>query len=139
MKTSQFEAVKVAMKQDKTGYVLTLSIHPDEVPDEILRDFVGARYQVVMVRINGEEKPMNRDHDLPRDVVQLAGILSNDAKFHEWLVSLGFIPEANTKMATEWLRSELGVLSRTELKTNPEAAQTLLNINEEFKAWKRNG
>ena len=139
MKTSQFEGVKVAMKQDKTGYVLTLSIHPDEVPDEILRDFVGARYQVVMVRLNGEEKPMNRDHDLPRDIVQLAGILSNDPKFHEWLVSLGLISEANTKLATDWLRSELGVISRTELKTNAEASQTLLNINEEFKAWKRNG
>ena len=139
MKTSQFEGVKVAMKQDKTGYVLTLSVHPDEVPDEILRDFVGARYQVVMVRLNGEEKPMNRDHDLPRDIVQLAGILSNDPKFHEWLVSLGLISEANTKLATDWLRSELGVISRTELKTNAEASQTLLNINEEFKAWKRNG
>jgi len=139
MKTSQFEAVKMAMKQDKTGYVLTLSLHPDEVPDEILRDFVGARYQVVMVRLNGEEKPMNRDQDLPRDIVQLAGILSSDTRFHDWLVSLGFIPEANTKAATEWLRSELGVLSRAELKTNPEASQTLLNINEEFKAWKRNG
>ena len=139
MKTSQFEAVKMAMKQDKTGYVLTLSLHPDEVPDEILRDFVGARYQVVMVRLNGEEKPMNRDHDLPRDIVQLAGILSADTKFHDWLVSLKLIPEANTKEATEWLRSELGVLSRAELKTNPEASQILLNINEEFKAWKRNG
>jgi hypothetical protein len=139
MKTSQFEAVKMAMKQDKTGYVLTLSLHPDEVPDEILRDFVGARYQVVMVRLNGEEKPMNRDQDLPRDIVQLAGILSSDTRFHDWLVSLGFIPEANTKAATEWLRSELGVLSRAELKTNPEASQTLLNLNEEFKAWKRNG
>ena len=139
MKTSQFEGVKVAMKQDKTGYVLTLSIHPDEVPDEILRDFVGARYQVVMVRINGEEKPMNRDHDLPRDVVQLAGILCNDPRFHDWLVAIGFISEANTKLATDWLRSELGVISRTELKTNTEAAQLLLNINEEFKAWKRNG
>jgi hypothetical protein len=60
MKTSQFEAVKVAIKQDKTGYVLTLSIHPDEIPEEVMRDFVGARYQVVMVRLNGEEKPMNR-------------------------------------------------------------------------------
>jgi hypothetical protein len=139
MKTSQFEAVKVAIKQDKTGYVLTLSIHPDEVPDEILRDFVGARYQVVMVRLNGEEKPMNRDHDLPRDIVQLAGILSADTRFHDWLVGLKLIPEANTKAATEWLRNELGVLSRAELKTNPEASQTLLNINEEFKAWKRNG
>jgi len=139
MKTSQFEAVKVAIKQDKTGYVLTLSIHPDEVPDEILRDYVGARYQVVMGRLNGEEKPRNRDQDLPRDIVQLAGILSSDTRFHEWLVSLKLISEASIKAATEWLRNELGVLSRAELKTNPEASQTLLNRNEEFKAWKRNG
>lgn len=139
MKTSQFEAVKVAIKQDKTGYVLTLSIHPDEIPDEVMRDFVGARYQVVMVRINGEEKPMNRDRDLPRDLVQLAGILCNDLKFHDWLFGLGFIEVPNAIAATNWLRSELGVQSRTELKTNPAAAQTLLNINEEYKAWKRNG
>jgi hypothetical protein len=139
MSHPQFEAVKVALKQDKTGYILTLNIHPDDLDERILRDFVGARYQVVMVRINGEEKPMNRDHDLPRDVVQLAGILCNDPRFHDWLVAIGFISEANTKLATDWLRSELGVISRTELKTNAEAAQLLLNINEEFKAWKRNG
>ena len=138
MKTSQFEAVKVAIKQDKTGYVLTLSVHPDEIPDEIMRDFVGARYQVVMVRINGEEKPMDRGRDLPHDLVQLAGILCNDPRFHVWLVSLGCIHQANSKEATEWMRSELGVVSRTELKTNPAASQILLNINEEFKAWKRN-
>jgi hypothetical protein len=35
METLQFEAVKVALKQDKTGYVLTLCMHPDEIPDEI--------------------------------------------------------------------------------------------------------
>jgi len=119
--------------------VLTLRIHPDELCSRVMRDYVGARYQVVMVRLNGEEKPMNRDHDLPRDIVQLAGILSSDTRFHDWLVSLKLIPEASIKAATEWLRNELGVLSRAELKTNPEASQTLLNINEEFKAWKRNG
>ena len=57
METLQFEAVKVALKQDKTGYMLTLNIHPDEIPEGLMRDFVGARYQVVMVRLNGEEKP----------------------------------------------------------------------------------
>ena len=36
-----------ALKQDKTGFVLTLNMHPDEIPEELLRDFVGARYQVV--------------------------------------------------------------------------------------------
>ena len=40
MDTSQFEAKKVALKQTKDGHVLTLAIHPDESPDEILRDFM---------------------------------------------------------------------------------------------------
>lgn len=51
----QFEARKVAMKQDRTGYVLTLSLHPDEVPEEILRDFVGTRYACAVVRIQDDE------------------------------------------------------------------------------------
>ena len=37
MKTLQFEGVKVALKQDKTGYVLTLSMHPDDIP--VFRSF----------------------------------------------------------------------------------------------------
>jgi hypothetical protein len=51
MDTLQFEAVKMALKQNKDGYVLTMTVHPDEVPDALLRDYVGARYQVVMVRL----------------------------------------------------------------------------------------
>jgi hypothetical protein len=50
---SSFEAVKVALKQDKTGYILTLNIHPDDLDEAVLRDFVGARYGVAMVRIDG--------------------------------------------------------------------------------------
>ena len=139
MKTSQFEAVKVAIKQDKTGYILTLSIHPDEIPNEIMRDFVGSRYQVVMVRLNGEDQPMNRNQEIPRDMVQLAGILCNDPQFHDWLLSMDHIETPDASSATNWLRFQLGIQSRAELKNNPEASQTLLNINEEFKAWKRNG
>lgn len=138
MKTSQFEGVKVAMKQDRTGYVLTLSIHPEDVPEEILRDFVGARYQVVMVRLNGDERPMNRDAELGIDPVKLAGILSRDKDFHTYLVEIGNIFEANEKEATDWLRDYLKVKSRSELREKPVAAQALININEEFKQWKRN-
>ena len=39
METSQFEAVKVGLKQDNSGYILTLRIHPDEIPEEIARDY----------------------------------------------------------------------------------------------------
>jgi hypothetical protein len=37
--------------------VLTLSIHPDEIPTELLRDFVGARYACALVRIQDDETP----------------------------------------------------------------------------------
>jgi hypothetical protein len=53
----QFEARKVALKQDRTGYVLTLSLHPDEIPVELLRDFVGSRYACALVRIQDDESP----------------------------------------------------------------------------------
>jgi len=138
MKTSQFEGVKVAMKQDRTGYILTLSIHPDEVPDEILRDFVGARYQIVMVRLNGAEQPMNRDQEYAPDPVQLAGILCRDPDFQRFLAEIGHIQNATELETVDWMRNEFGIKSRAELKSSPEAAKHLFTINEEFKAWKRN-
>jgi hypothetical protein len=138
MKTSQFEAVKMAMKQDRTGYVLTLSLHPDDVPDEILRDFVGARYQVVMVRLDGSDQPMVREQEYAPDPVKIAGILCRDVDFHRFLVESGNILEATEKETIDWMRNEFGIASRAELKTNTEASRHLYNINEEFKAWKRN-
>ena len=127
----------MAMKQDRTGYVLTLSLHPDEVPDEILRDFVGARYQVVMVRLNGNDQPMIREQEYAPDPVKIAGILCRDVDFHRFLVEIGNTQEANEKSTIDWMRNELGIASRTELKTNTDAARHLFAINEEFKAWKR--
>jgi len=67
MQNSNFEAVKITLKQDKTGYVLTMCIHPNELPDEVLRDFVGARYQVVMVRLTEDEMPINREQEFGKE------------------------------------------------------------------------
>lgn len=131
MKTLQFESVKVAIKQDKNGYILTLCIHPDEVPVDLLRSFVGARYQVVMVRLDGMEQPETDKS------VQMAGILCRDPKFWEFLHDDSQIIEACENDATDWLRDYLGVKSRTELKDNMEARAQLDSINKEFQAWKQ--
>ena len=112
MKTSQFEAVKLALKQDKNGFVLSLSIHPDELPEEVIRDFVGARYQVVMVRISEDEQPMSREHELSRDYIRMAGILCRDKKFQQFLVEANQMFEASEEGAAQWLKEELGVKSR---------------------------
>lgn len=137
MTPSQFEAVKVAIKQDKTGYILTLSIHPDEIPSEVMRDFVGSRYQVVMVRLNGEEKPMNRDQEHARDLVRTAGILCRDKSFHKFLLETGNIFDETESEAINWLKSELKIVSRSELPTNPAAAKRFNLINQEFQSWKQ--
>jgi len=136
METLQYEGVKVAMKQDKTGYVLTLSIHPDEVPEPLLRDFVGARYQVVMVRIDGEEKPMARDLEHSGDQVRLAGMLCRDPAFQNFLLDAQQITEANETQVIEWMKMELDIISRTEIREKPSAARRLKSIYQEFQAWK---
>jgi hypothetical protein len=139
VKPLQFEGVKVAIKQDKTGYVLTLSIHPDDIPDELLRDYVGARYGVAMVRIDANEQPMNRETEFDGEkYVRVAGMLSKDTSFWKYLYDDAQIFEENEKEATEWLRTYLCIQSRAELKTD-EAARTLLGkLVKEFNAWKRN-
>ena len=136
MKTLQFEGVKVALKQDKTGYVLTLSMHPDEIPEDLLRDFVGARYQVVMVRIDGNEEPMDRQAEFEADrAIRIAGLLCREKNFWEFLADDAQIFEATEKEATEWLRHYLNVQSRSELKTNYEARQLLDKIHKEYNEW----
>lgn len=137
MTPSQFEAVKVAIKQDKTGYILTLSIHPDEIPAEVMRDFVGSRYQVVMVRLNGEEKPMNRDQEHSRDLVRTAGILCRDKTFHKFLLETGQVLEASEEEAISWLKDTLKIVSRSELSTNFRAAKQFTLIHQEFLSWKQ--
>ena len=79
MSALQFEALKVALKQDATGYVLTVKIHPDEIPEELLRDFVGARYMVAMVRLNDDETP----HPVSNRV-KTAGMLCRNQDFQKW-------------------------------------------------------
>jgi hypothetical protein len=136
MKTINFEAVKVALKQNKEGYVLTLAIHPDDLQDDLMRDFIGSRYQVVMVRLNQDEEPMNRETELGgAKAVRIAGMLCRDPKFWEYLHHDLQIIEASESEATDWLRNYLNVQSRSDIKTNPEAQQLLDKVHKEFKQW----
>ena len=137
METIHFEGRKIAMKQDRSGYVLTLSVHPDEIPELLIRDFVGARYQVVMVRLSDDGKPMAREQEYPaKDLVRLAGILCRDPEFHNFLYETGQIFDKGEDTVTEWLRHELNIESRTELKTNQMAASQFKYIHQEFQSWR---
>ena len=136
MKTNQFEAIKVALRQDRTGYILTLSIHPDEVPAEVMRDFVGARYQVVMVRLSDDQTPMDQNLEYSHDIVRRSAMLCRDPGFHRFLLETGQILEEGELQAASWLREELQISSRAELKDNPSAVRHFNFIYQEYTAWK---
>lgn len=128
----------MAMKQDKEGYVLNLRMHPDQIPEPLLRDFVGARYQCVLVRLDGHEQPMNRDIEYAGDkLVQMAGLMCRDPNFWQYLSNGLRIMEQSEKEATDWMRDHLGVQSRADLRTNIAARERLNLLHEEFLTWKQ--
>ena len=136
MDTSQFEGKKIALKQTKDGYAMTLAIHPDDLPDEIMRDFVGARYMVVMVRLADNEEPLNRQEFAGGQMVKLAGMVCRDPEFWEWLHQDGSLFEKNEAACVDWLTSYLNIKSRADIKVNLDAQDTLKNIYAGFKEWK---
>ena len=132
MDAMQFETVKVALKQDATGFVLTLKIHPDEIPEELLRDYVGARYMIAMVRLNDDEQPVRY-----KSRTQQAGILCRDIRFHQWLMDDVKLPvKVNEKTATEYLYETCGIKSRTELNGNKEAQKLFDQMIVTYDKWR---
>jgi hypothetical protein len=117
----QFEARKVALKQDRTGYILTLSLHPDEIPEDLLRDFVGTRYGCALVRINDDESA--HPH---KNRVQQAGMLCKTESFQL------FLGMTNEDEAAVELCRRCGIESRTELHGNKVAQIIYDGLVKEF-------
>ena len=138
MDNIQFEAVKTGLKQSKDGYLLTLSVHPDEIQDDLMRDFVGSRYVVVMVRLGDDERPMNRDNEFPGDhAVKMAGMLCRDPEFWEWLHQKDLLMTKSEKECATWLSEYLGIESRKELKLNEDARDLFNRLKASFEAWRK--
>ena len=133
MNALQFEAVKVALKQDRTGFVLTLNIHPDEIPAELMRDFVGARYGVAMVRINDDETPVQYENR-----VKKSGMLCRNREFQYWLKETGKAEGTTEEEAIEFIYQTCGITSRSELNGNAEAKAKFDEMVGEYESWKKN-
>jgi hypothetical protein len=131
MKTLQFECVKVALKQDRTGYVLTLNVHPDEIPDELMRDFVGSRYQVVMVRINDDETPVT----YPDKRVRMAGMLERNLNFWRWLREENSLDITSAQDCVDALYNILMITSRAELNHDQDAQGRFDDMMKDYEYW----
>jgi hypothetical protein len=113
-------------------------MHPDDIPETLLRDFVGARYQVVMVRLDNVEAPIDRQEEFASDrAIRISGMLCRDPKFWEYLFSKREISTKDYESATQWLRFFLELESRSQLKTNVEAQNRLDILYRDYTVWKQ--
>jgi hypothetical protein len=121
------------MNKDKTGYILKLSIHPNDAPEDLLRDPVGTRYLIVAVRIGDEGEavtsPTVRDGIM---AVNLAGQLARDSRFQSWLVQQEMTDVISEPAAADAIRTHCGVVSRSDLRTNLAARRRFLALRDEF-------
>jgi hypothetical protein len=131
--TIQFEAIKMGLRQSKDGYVLSLAVHPSDIPDDLVRDYVGSRYMVVMVKMGDDEAPIKRKQN---NYVQIAGLLCRDKNFQNFLNDeFGVVADCEEHVAY-WICEKLGIDSRSELPNNPVACEELMKIKREYEAWK---
>jgi hypothetical protein len=125
-----FEAIKIAIRQDRNGYVLNLAIHPHEVPEDLLRSPVGTRYMVGMAEFEQASFEAEQDiiaiEDYGKKIVKKAAIICRRKSFINW------IGVENEVQASIWLKSALKINSRSELRDNLKAQAAFVELMEEF-------
>jgi len=132
-----FEAKKIALKQDKNGTIITLVIHHDDTEKvkELWDTATGQRYMVAMVGLTDEEQPIpTREGEAGTKAVQSAGILCRDPAFQAFVGQRldTFITDHDA--CGKQLCGLLGVQSRSELKDDEDARDAFIRIRAEFNA-----
>jgi len=121
------------MNQDRNGFVLKLSIHPNDAPEDILRDLVGTRYLMVAVRIGEDEEIIKPPSVVKADMnIKIAAALCRDERFQVWLVKQQLADEISERAAAAALRKYCNITSRAELRSNQQAAERFLALRAEF-------
>jgi len=130
----QFEGIKTGLKQSKEGYLLSLALHPDDIPDNLIRDFIGARYMVVMVRIGDDEKPVVQERKTD-PAVSMAGLVCRDKEFWKYVFERDEEIITSEAECAEWMKMYFDIDSRADLKTNSEAKEKFIQFKKDYEKW----
>jgi hypothetical protein len=128
-----FEAIKSVLRQSKDGIVLSLVIHPSDVPIPLLSDPIGSRYMVGMARVGDDEEIIEPESVREgKRMVTSCGALCRDDDFQRWMVDNGFSLEQTEEAAATSVKQLLKVESRAELRENVDAQRRWVIIRQRF-------
>jgi hypothetical protein len=147
------EARKWSYRQTKDGVVISLLIHPQEVPDGIALSQLGTRYMVALVEINDQEEPVEQKKEMSSEIPssskkdwdslspsQQAGLLCKNPEFQKWIVAhvkwgtpgYGLPFYQPEEYVANLVRDNCEIESRSDLKNNPEAVKTWNEIVKDY-------
>lgn len=138
--TSQCEVVKIAMAQDKNGHILKLSIHPNDLPKDLVLDPLGSRYMMVLARLNDQDEVVQPKEKSDGDkAVDVAGLLCRNPRFISWLFDSGYSLSRDQQGAIDGVRTICGIKSRAEFRANEEARERFFELKAEFEVSLKKG
>jgi hypothetical protein len=136
----KFECIFQSMRKTKEHISLTVSLHPNEVPRDLLADPIGSRYMAALVRLGDDEAIIPPRIQMENSqLVQAAGMLCRDEKFQQWLVDSGCATELNERAAGNALRRLLCIDSRRQIGEEEQTAEHFKQIKEVFESGKLMG
>jgi hypothetical protein len=144
--TEAVEAIKIALKQEPEGIVVSFRIQPEHFPEHLLIARINARFALAFQEIDDDEKPKPADPELKNKRrqnanVMRAGILCGQEGFQtflrkryrkEWDGALG----EGKEQTADALRAVLGVESRREIGTEAWALKRFDKLEAEYLRWK---
>ena len=137
------EALKIALKQEAEGILVTFRIQPEHLPAALLLGRIPSRWALAMVEIDDDEKPKPSPKKEAADKkrqnanVMRAAILSEDPQFKTFLKQK-YPKQWNANMGgPDTLRAVLGIDSRKKLATDDEALLQWDRLQAEYEMWKR--
>lgn len=119
-----FEGAKLYLKQDGRGFVLSILVHPNEVPMDLMMAPINTRYTIAMVEMADDGSIVKPRIQSEADkLIASAGMLCKNERFIEWCFKRRFIDGKEEHKAEAYVRDFCGVLSRTEFRTKPSARE----------------
>lgn len=138
--TTQCEVVKIAMAQDRNGHILKLSIHPSDLPKDLVLDPLGTRYVMVLARLNDQDEVVQPKDKTDGDMaIKIAGALCRNERFIGWMFKSEHSPEKTETGAIEGIREYCGVQSRKDFRTNDEARRKFFELRDSFETALKKG
>ena len=141
------EALKIALKQEAEGIVISFRIQPEHFPEHLLVARINARFALAFQEIDDDEKPKLVDPEIKSKRrqnanVMRAAIACGEPAFQTFLSKAypthwaGGLGEGKVR-AADAMRALLNVDSRKELSTDKDALQRFDALLAQYEMWKQ--